>query len=173
MCSIIVLNHGHQWGWVEQVYCCCSAGLTDKASLLKMVELLQYFGTNTEVLCLLFANEVARGSLYFLRFSLSSPSFPGQGSHIWSYSRFLPVFFSFDSLFGDQPLGFWKPLRDSLDCNRSYIVYSWNLFISVEISLRSEHNGNTVYSNAIHSVPQVSMTYLACVQTGREWDVLC
>lgn len=93
MCSIIVLNHGHQWGWVERVYCCCSVGSTDEASLLKMVELLQYFGTNTEVLCLLFANQVARVSLFFLSFSLSSPSFPGQGSHIWSNSRFLTVFF--------------------------------------------------------------------------------
>lgn len=81
MCSIIVLNHGHQWGWVEHVYCCCSAGSTDKASLLKMMELY-----------LLMKWHVC---LFFLSFSLSSPSFPDQGSHIWSYARFLPVFFFF------------------------------------------------------------------------------
>lgn len=84
MCSIIVLNHGHQWGWVEHVYCCCSAGSTDKASLLKIVELLQYFGTNTEVLCLWFANEVARVSFFFFFFS----PFP------------LPVFLARDPTYG-------------------------------------------------------------------------
>lgn len=83
-----------------------------KAHLLKMVELSILEQILRSCVCFFLI------SPFPLPVSLArDPTYgPTQG-----FSLF---YLNFDSLFGDQPLGFWTPLRDNLDCNRSYIVYS-------------------------------------------------